>query len=302
MHLYLLNHFMHRMAKASDETPTQVYSTKPEFEGKIEESIPSCERENASTSGPAPDDGNEDTLPSIERDASSEADESQTEEAETESEGEYCNDMEADILEDLERLKGKGKKRRSFRRETKLAIIQYCHNSRGNKYKTAKEFGITCSTLRGWLKNEARIRSSSSGIRKIGCGRHSFWPDMEKELYRQYRDAKEKGMIMELSWFKEKSKELMTMMHPDVDFKSTSTWLNSFKQRTFTTTARQQTQSTHDALQDLPQAKEESDEHVVCLEGTRSPSSHTCQQETEVSETPSEAVLPPTVSGGNEDV
>ena len=47
-------------------------------------------------------------------------------------------------------------RRKSYDRETKLETIKY-FNRCSNKYKTAKQFGITPTTLRGWLKNEDLI-------------------------------------------------------------------------------------------------------------------------------------------------
>ena len=70
---------------------------------------------------------------------------------------------------------------KSYSRETKLEAIQLYHEC-GNKYKTAKTFGLQPSTLRGWLQNEAKIQASSRGTRKVGSGRKAFWPDMENEL------------------------------------------------------------------------------------------------------------------------
>ena len=60
-------------------------------------------------------------------------------------------------------------KRKSYSRESKMAALQYFHEC-NNKYKTAKKFGVNPATLRGWLKNETKIKSSQRGTRKIGCG------------------------------------------------------------------------------------------------------------------------------------
>ena len=120
-------------------------------------------------------------------------------------------------------------KRKSYSRERKLEAIQLYHEC-GNKYKTAKTFGVQPSTLRGWLQNETKIRASSRGTRKVGSGRKVFWPDMESELLRQYRELREKGLKVKAWWFEAKSKELIKDMHPD-QFKFSDGWFTAFKKR-----------------------------------------------------------------------
>lgn len=299
------------MARFLEEIPIQVFSIISEAEGESQETNSSQESSTAGLVTSAPkllkqhlkDACREDTLPSPkesqQRNKVNETPPTEEEETlDTESEHEDCNEM--GIMEDLEQLNGKGKQRRSYRRETKLAIIQYCHSTQNNKYKTAKEFGITCSTLRGWLKNEARIASSCSGARKIGCGRHSFWPDMERELHRQYQEAKEKGVNVKPHWFKAKSKELMMEMHPEVDFKSTSSWLQGFKQRNLTINATQCNHQSKDvtSTQDSPQVAEEGDsQNEQHLERSGSQNNSLSQREMEESETPGQEVSPSTSDG-----
>lgn len=119
------------------------------------------------------------------------------------------------------------KKRKSYSRETKLAAIQYYRECK-NKYRTAKK---KSSTLRGWLKQEEKIKKSHRGTRKAGCGRKAFWPDMEEELFRQYRELRDKGLKVKFWWFRSKSKDLMKEMHPDVEFKFSDGWFTAFKKR-----------------------------------------------------------------------
>ncbi len=118
-------------------------------------------------------------------------------------------------------------KRKSYSRETKLAAIQSYHECH-NKYKTAKKFGIKPSTLRGWLQNETKIQESSRGSRKVDCGIKAFWPDMEDEFHRQYRELREKGLKIKGWWFEAKLKELMREMHPEEEFKFSDGWFAAF--------------------------------------------------------------------------
>ena len=120
-------------------------------------------------------------------------------------------------------------KRKSYSRETKLAAIQFYHESH-NKYKTTKRFGIKPSMLHGWLQNETKNKSSSRGSRKVGCGSSAFWADMKDELHHQYREFRDKGLKVKSWWFEAKSKELMMEMHPEVAFKFSDGWFAAFKQ------------------------------------------------------------------------
>lgn len=153
----------------------------------------------------------------------------QTAECVAQSEEEKSEDRVDLSQEDGQLLSPKGK-RKSYQRETKLEAVQYYHQC-NNKYKTAKMFGISPATLRGWLQNQERITSSSRGAKKIGSGRKAFWPDMEEDLYRQYRQLKGKGLTVKSWWFEAQSRELMNMMHPEVDFKFSGGWLAAFKKR-----------------------------------------------------------------------
>ena len=129
-----------------------------------------------------------------------EHDASQTNESETEAEELQQSDASETSGNETEaELQQSSKnKRKSYNHEMKLEAIKYFSKC-SNKYKTAKKFGITPATLRGWIKNEALIKKSCRGTRKVGSGRKAFWPDMEKELFSQYlRFTKEgpQGKVM----------------------------------------------------------------------------------------------------------
>ena len=63
----------------------------------------------------------------------------------------------------------------------------------------------------------------------MGAGRKPFWPDMEAELVRQFLELRAKGLKVRSWWFEAKGNELMTLMHPDVEFKISPGWFDTFK-------------------------------------------------------------------------
>ena len=70
-------------------------------------------------------------------------------------------------------------KRRSYTREKKIEVLDWYFNDGRNKYQACKKFAINSKTLAEWLRDEAKIRASNRGTRKMGAGRKPFWPDME---------------------------------------------------------------------------------------------------------------------------
>jgi len=50
-----------------------------------------------------------------------------------------------------------GPQRVSYRRETKLEVIEFCHKVGGNKYKTARHFKLSEQTVRRWMRQETAL-------------------------------------------------------------------------------------------------------------------------------------------------
>jgi hypothetical protein len=121
-------------------------------------------------------------------------------------------------------------KRRSYTRE-KIEVLDWYFSNGRNKYQACKRFAINSKTLAEWLRDEAKIRASNRGTRKMGAGRKPFWPDMEAELVRQFQELRTKGLKVRSWWFEAKGKELMTSMHADVEFRFSPGWFDAFKKR-----------------------------------------------------------------------
>ena len=66
----------------------------------------------------------------------------------------------------------------------------------------------------------------------MGSGRNAAYPDMEKELYSEFQDLRSKGVKVKEWWFRNRCKQIMEKLHPDVtDFKMSNRWFDRFKAR-----------------------------------------------------------------------
>ena len=68
--------------------------------------------------------------------------------------------------------------------------------------EVARSVGISPATLRDWEENHDAIQKSRKGSRKLpGGGRHALWPEMEKELVKEFSTARTKGVSINRGWF-----------------------------------------------------------------------------------------------------
>lgn len=123
-------------------------------------------------------------------------------------------------------------KRRSYTREKKLFILQYYYKYNCNKYKICQKFGISKPSLIRWIASENEIRKGSKGSKRIkGGGRKPFWPDLEEKLLQEFKEVREKGLKVKHYWFATRAKQLMSELHPSVEFKFSQGWFDCFKFR-----------------------------------------------------------------------
>ena len=123
-------------------------------------------------------------------------------------------------------------KRRSHSREKKLKILKYYHENGQNKYQTFQKFGIAKGCLYQWIKKEKQIFDGSKGSKRVeGGGRRPFWPDVEEKLVGKFNELRAKGLKVKHYWFRARAVQLMSELHPDVDFKFSPGWFDRFKAR-----------------------------------------------------------------------
>lgn len=106
-----------------------------------------------------------------------------------------------------------------------------------NKAKAAREFTerykvhLKSSTYNPWVTQELKLRNDPRKSRKPGAGRQASYPEMEKQLYSEFKDLRSKGIKVKEWWFRNRCKEIMREKYPDADFKMSDHWFVRFKTR-----------------------------------------------------------------------
>ena len=57
------------------------------------------------------------------------------------------------------------------------------------------------------------------------------FPDLEEELYRDYKKLQRQGLKVKGFWFRARAKQLLQQMHPDATFQFSDSWFDGFKNR-----------------------------------------------------------------------
>ena len=104
--------------------------------------------------------------------------------------------------------------RKSYTREFKLQTLNLLHTGRVkrdgkwikmSKREIARSVGVAPATLRDWEKTQDQISKSPKGSRRLyeanRGGRAAFWPEMEKELVKEFTIARNKGVSINRGWF-----------------------------------------------------------------------------------------------------
>lgn len=127
---------------------------------------------------------------------------------------------------------GSTSKRHSYSRERKLQILKFYYENGCNKYKTCQNFEIPKPCLHRWIKAENEIRMGQKGSKRVkGGGRRAFWPDVEEKLVEEFKELRQKGLKVKHYWFRTRAHQLMTELHPGVDFRFSAGWFDRFKAR-----------------------------------------------------------------------
>jgi transposase-like protein len=77
-------------------------------------------------------------------------------------------------------------KRWSYTIAEKMDGIKKLKQNNGLVSKTARELNVNNRVLRDWRDNKEKLANSSKklSVRKIGCGRKAFFPELEKCVFK----------------------------------------------------------------------------------------------------------------------
>ena len=119
--------------------------------------------------------------------------------------------------------------RKSYTREFKIQVVRFYHEN--NLYQTSKKFSLNTKTIGRWVRDEAKIKKSKKASKRVSFTRQCQFPEMEEELYREYKQLRRQGFKIKGYWFKERAKQLLKEMNPDSSFKFSDSWFDGFKSR-----------------------------------------------------------------------
>ena len=106
----------------------------------------------------------------------------------------------------------------------------------------ARNVGINPATLRKWEKQVNEIMKWHKGSRRLsGGGRHAFWPEMERELVKEFTIARDNGVSINRGWFLRHAKSSFRNLYPEeviiilgcsrfiYPLKFSATWFSGFR-------------------------------------------------------------------------
>ena len=83
------------------------------------------------------------------------------------------------------------KTRKSYTREYKLEVVRFYREH--NLYQTAKRFSLNTKTVGRWVADEEKIKKSKKASKRVTFVRRCQFPDVEEELYREYKKLRKQG-------------------------------------------------------------------------------------------------------------
>lgn len=82
-----------------------------------------------------------------------------------------------------------------------------------------------------WVADVEKIRKSKKSSKRVKFLHKCEFPDVDDELYHEYKDLCKKGLKVKGFWFKTRGKQLLTQIHPDASFLFSDSWFDGFKTR-----------------------------------------------------------------------
>lgn len=119
--------------------------------------------------------------------------------------------------------------RMSYTREYKLEVVKAYQET--NLYQTAKRFSLNTKTIERWVADVEKIKKSKKASKCVTHARRCQFPDLEEELYREYKKLWKQGFKVKGFWFRARAKQLLQRMHPDAIFQFSNAWFDGFKTR-----------------------------------------------------------------------
>ena len=127
------------------------------------------------------------------------------------------------------------KKRKNFSIKEKIEIVDRVRNGQ-QRIAICREQGIPESTLRGWLKDEEKLRAAISEMDDPDQQRKRFRgakdKDLDKAVITWFTQARSEGMPLSGTNIQDQAAKFHKMLHPnDETFNASRGWLRNFKDR-----------------------------------------------------------------------
>ena len=79
--------------------------------------------------------------------------------------------------------------------------------------------------------DEEKLKKAKKGSKRTITVRKAAFPEMEAELYQEYKSLRKRGLKVKGFWFKTRGRQLLEQMHPEASFHFSDGWFDGFKQR-----------------------------------------------------------------------
>ena len=127
------------------------------------------------------------------------------------------------------------RKRKAYSISEKLALVNRVRSGE-TQAKVSRELGLAESTLRGWLKDEEKLREACSVMDDCGQkrkrARTAQDPQLEKVVFTWFNQARSEGMPISGPIIQAQAKKMNQSLHGEEQgFGATTGWLKRFKGR-----------------------------------------------------------------------
>ena len=92
--------------------------------------------------------------------------------------------------------------RKSYTREFKLSVVKFYRENNNNFYQTSKRFSLNTKTVLRWIGDEEGIKKSKKGSKHRQHVRPPLYPEMERQLYLEYKQLRKQGLKVKGYWFR----------------------------------------------------------------------------------------------------